>query len=219
MGSNRTDASIDAVDIPHDGPESYRNMWKKVQSIWSYIYDYYYEKYDWFHIGGDDMYVLVENLRLYLESDEIRMAANGGTRLPIGNETTQTPLYLGRRFALDGKLSRIYNSGGPGYTLNKAALKLLVMSGFGEAADRETYAEDVFVGRAFQEKNVSAYDTKDDSGSERYMHFPVSVNELREFVCVTIATSSHLAPPTILARPTCEGDIGNEVQLVQKGLY
>jgi glycoprotein-N-acetylgalactosamine 3-beta-galactosyltransferase len=172
VGSNKTDASVNAVDIPHAGPEIYRNMWQKVRSIWSYVYDYYYEKYDWFHIGGDDMYVLVENLRLYLESDEIKMASNGGETLPVGIQSFQTPLYLGRRFAYDGKMSRIYNSGGPGYTLNKAALKLLVNDGWGAAAERETYAEDLFLAAAFRENGVLAYDTKDDSGAERYMHYP-----------------------------------------------
>ena len=149
-------------------------MWQKVRSLWSYAYDNYYEEYDWFHMGGDDMYVLVENLRLYLESDEIQVAANGGEYLPSGNETTQTPLYLGRRFAFDGKMSRIYNSGGPGYTINKAALKLLVAGGWGNLGERETYAEDVMVAAVFREKGVFPFDTKDESGAERYMHYPVS---------------------------------------------
>ena len=28
-----------------------QNIWQKVRSMWSYVYDNYYEKYDWFHIG------------------------------------------------------------------------------------------------------------------------------------------------------------------------
>jgi glycoprotein-N-acetylgalactosamine 3-beta-galactosyltransferase len=181
VGSNKTDVSLDAVDIPHSGPEIYRNMWQKVRSMWSYVYDNYYDKYDWFHIGGDDMYVLVENLRLYVESDEIQMAANGGTYLPSGEETLQTPLFLGRRLAFDGKMSRIYNTGGPGYTLNKAALKLLVTSGWGSDPDRQTYAEDVFVSRALLDKGVMAYDTKDETGAERYMHYPVSKDSVGSY--------------------------------------
>jgi len=51
VGSNATDPSIGAVNIPHEGPEIYHNIWQKVRSMWSYIYDNYYEKYDWFHIG------------------------------------------------------------------------------------------------------------------------------------------------------------------------
>ena len=88
----------------------------------SYVYDNYYDQYDWFHIGGDDLYILVENLKMYLESDEILTAQNGGVYLPNGDETEQTPLFLGRRFAYQGDMDDIFNSGGSGYTLNKAAL-------------------------------------------------------------------------------------------------
>lgn len=122
VGSNKTDVSLGTVDIPHEGPEEYNNIWQKVRSMWSYIYDNYYDKYDWFHIGGDDMYILVENFRLYLESEEIKVAANGGTYLPNGDETEQTPLFLGRRFTYWGDTADIFNSGGSGYTLNKASL-------------------------------------------------------------------------------------------------
>jgi glycoprotein-N-acetylgalactosamine 3-beta-galactosyltransferase len=97
--------------------------------MWSYIYDNYYEKYDWFHIGGDDLVLILENLRCYVESEEIKTAAKGGVFLPDGTETTQTPLLLGRRFAYMGDLNDIFDSGGSGYTMNKAALKLLVTEG------------------------------------------------------------------------------------------
>lgn len=160
VGSNKTDPSLGTVNIIHEGPEecTFRdqskalfvllvlnyvtqlifrfppltdnNIWQKVRSMWSYIYDNYYEKYDWFHIGGDDLFLLIENLRYYLESEEIKTAANGGVYLPDGTETTQTPLLLGRRFAYMGDLNEIFDSGGSGYTMNKAALKLLVTEGF-----------------------------------------------------------------------------------------
>ncbi len=103
VASNKTDESINAVDIPHQGIEEYDNIWQKVRSIWAYVYDNFYDDYDWFHIGGDDVFLIVENLRLYLESEEIRTAANGGVYLPHGNETRQVPLYLGCRFAVWGK--------------------------------------------------------------------------------------------------------------------
>jgi len=51
VASNKTDIAIGAVNIPHEGPEEYNNIWQKVRSMWSYIYDNYYERYDWFHIG------------------------------------------------------------------------------------------------------------------------------------------------------------------------
>lgn len=103
-------------------------------------------QYDYFHIGGDDLYLIVENLRLYLESDEIQLASNGGRYLPDGTEDTQTPLFLGRRFAENGDRDRMFISGGSGYTMNKAALKTLVVDAFPQCFPHmHTFSEDVMV--------------------------------------------------------------------------
>lgn len=172
VGSNKTDPSVHAVSIPHEGEEEYNNIWQKVRSMWSYIYDHYYEKYDWFHIGGDDLFLIVENLRLYLESEEIKTAANGGIYLPDGTETKQVPLFLGRRFAYQGDMEDIFNSGGSGYTFNKAALKLLVVEGFPKYFPHaHTFSEDTMVARVLAKFGVFPYETKDEFGGERYMPF------------------------------------------------
>lgn len=173
IASDKTDKYLGTVNIAHEGTDTYNNIWQKLRSIWSYIYDHYYDKYDYFHIGGDDLYVIVENLRLYLESDEIRLAANGGYFFPNGNETHQYPLYLGRRFAYNGNMDQIFNSGGSGYTLNKAALKALVIYSFPTCmAYHQTFAEDVMVAQCLRQKlHIYPYDTKDNDGGERYMPF------------------------------------------------
>ena len=46
------------LDILHvGGEESYQNnMWQKARSIWAYISDHYLDDYDWFHLGGDDLF-------------------------------------------------------------------------------------------------------------------------------------------------------------------
>jgi glycoprotein-N-acetylgalactosamine 3-beta-galactosyltransferase len=173
VGSTKTDKELGTVNIPHEGEEEYNNIWQKVRSMWSYIYDNYYEDYDWFHIGGDDLYVLVENLRLYLESEEIQLAANGGQRLPTGKETKQLPLFLGRRFKEQGNEMRIFNSGGSGYTMNKATLKALITDAFPTCMPHlHTFAEDVMVAQCLRNKlEVFPFDTKDENGGERYMPF------------------------------------------------
>ena len=177
VGSTKTDEALGTVNIPHEGPEQYDNIWQKVRSLWSYIYDNYYEEYDWFHIGGDDLYVLVENLRLYLESEEIQLAANGGEFLPtstgagIEKPSEQLPLYLGCRFKQHGDETLLFNTGGSGYTLNKAALKALVMAFPTCLPHLKIAAEDAKVAECFREKwGVFPFDTKDDEGGERYMH-------------------------------------------------
>jgi len=170
--SNFTDASLGIVNLIHEGEETYDNMWIKAKSMWAYAYDNFYDDYDFFHIGGDDVFLIVENLRLFLDSEEIRTAQNGGTFLPLGNETKQTPLYIGERFKRNGRLDDIFNSGGPGYVLNKAALKSLVVHGFVKYQNDSAWsAEDVMVGRTLKELNILPYETRDKSGGERFSHF------------------------------------------------
>ena len=74
----------------------------------------YGRDFDWFFIGGDDLFVIPENLRAYLTSPEMAAASEGGKR----------PIFLGRRFQIPG--GQLFNSGGAGYGLNRAALELLV---------------------------------------------------------------------------------------------
>ncbi len=56
VASTKTDLSLGTVEIKHDGQDVYKEIWQKVQAIWSYIYDHYYDDFDWFHIGGDGRY-------------------------------------------------------------------------------------------------------------------------------------------------------------------
>jgi hypothetical protein len=59
VASNETGPTIHAMNIPHEGPEEYNNLWQKTRSITSYVYDNYSDKYDWFYFGDTDSYVLV----------------------------------------------------------------------------------------------------------------------------------------------------------------
>ena len=172
VASTKTDRSLGTVNILHQGDEAYENIWQKIRSVWSYVYDNYYRHFDWFHIGGDDLYLIVENLRLYVESEAIRSAANGGKE-PLNDWEApfQTPLFLGRRFAEQGNMERIFNSGGAGYTINRAALKLLVRIFPNCYPNYMTFAEDVMVAECFRNQGVLPYDTRDDFGGERYMPF------------------------------------------------
>jgi len=172
VASTKTDKSLGTVNIVHQGQEAYENIWQKVRAIWAYVYDNYYNEYDWFHIGGDDLYLIVENLRLYLESDVIRSAANGGKEpLKDWEEKFQTPLFLGRRFAEQGNMDRIFNSGGSGYTINRAALKTLVHRFPQCSPNYETFAEDVMVAECFRKQGIFPFETRDELGGERYMPF------------------------------------------------
>ena len=167
--SNYTDHATGSIDLTHNGDESYSNMWQKVRSMWAYVYDHYLEEYDYFHIGGDDTYVVVENLRAYINGPEV-IRLEDGYQDAFASKTTPPwipqvmgprPLLLGSPFLFRDKL---IVDGGPGYTLNRAAVELLVEkhlpSFLPDAVDSR---EDVFVASIL---NIS--NTRDSNQSRRY---------------------------------------------------
>ena len=85
--STSTDDSISAIEILHEGDENYQNMWQKSRSIWKYIHAHYIDSFDYFLLGGDDMFYVIENLRDYLMSDEI-----------VKYTAESDGIFLGRRF-------------------------------------------------------------------------------------------------------------------------
>jgi len=118
-GSTMTDETIGTVDIAHQGPEAYENMWQKVRSIWSYIHDNYVDDFDYFWIGGDDLVLIVENLRNYLATVHQPDGVDG-------------PIYLGHQ--IPSFRETYFAGGGPGYVMNSAALKRIVTEGFPKCA-------------------------------------------------------------------------------------
>lgn len=85
--STVTDNNIPSVNILHEGDEHYDNMWQKSRSIWKYIHKHYLDSFDYFLLGGDDMFYIVDNLKNYLMSDEIVKYAE-----------ESNGIFLGRRF-------------------------------------------------------------------------------------------------------------------------
>lgn len=144
-------------------------MWQKSKSIWEFIYNKFLNNYDYFLIGGDDMIYFIENLRAYLNSEEIKnyQKVNNGT-------------YLGNRFYPSGfnnmsgkSYPFIFNSGGAGYILDRKALKILGK----DISDGKCYpnlvtsAEDVQISRCLEKFNILPYDTRDELKEERFHPF------------------------------------------------
>ncbi|CAB9508613.1 acetylgalactosamine 3-beta-galactosyltransferase 1 [Seminavis robusta] len=173
VASNVTDPALGTVHIPHGGTldDPHMRGWLRVRSTWSFIYDNYYDQYDWFYFSNDMVFLLVENLRLYLASLEIIAATryNQTTNNDNDNTQQQIPLFMGRRFALGGNLNDIFNAAGPGYVVNKAALKVFVVQAESYVPQQHTSKEDLMMARTFAHFGVFPYDTQDDTGGERFM--------------------------------------------------
>ena len=188
--SNETIPSLGIANLLHEGKEEYNNMWQKSRSIWAYIYDHYLDDYDYFHLGGDDMYVLVENLRLFLEqvqNDQLIVddPTIGVENLSEGDNLRnlnrkQQPLFLGQWVgqplnnpSTEDPLANNHTymvSGGPGYTLNAVAVKRLVEDALPKCHVNDKVAyEDKLISKCFRQLGIVGHDTRDaTSGEQRY---------------------------------------------------
>ena len=154
--SNLTDHTLSTIHVEPmraNWTENYHEMWLKAQLMWKLVGSTMLDEYDYFVIGGDDLYVVVENLREYLAQPEIR--ALGG---PDGRE----PVYLGR--VLNQNLYIRFNTGGAGYVMNAAAVAALYrhMDHAECMPTISTSMEDVMVGQCLRYAGVfPVLDTSD----------------------------------------------------------
>jgi hypothetical protein len=160
--STKTDRAIGAVDLPHQGPEEYGNMWQKTRSMVAFMYDYYLEDYDYFLLCGDDTFIILENLRNYL----LLLESESGGR-------DAQPLYIGMPYDVWGIF---YNLGGSSYILNRSALRRLVEEGLPYYfKNTVTLAEDAVVGSIMQALHIHIVDTADAADRQRFFNDPLHV--------------------------------------------
>ena len=148
--STETIPELGFVHLHHTGPESYGNMYQKVRSIWAYVRKHYSQDYDYFHLGGDDMYVIVENMRQFLAG------------LPIDR-----PLHLGQWVR---QQNHPYVAGGGGYTLNRQALMELVDRSLPKChVDTIAPYEDKLISQCLRDIGIYPHDARHfDTGQQRY---------------------------------------------------
>jgi hypothetical protein len=162
---------LEVLHLKHDGPESWGNMWQKSRSIWLHAFEKHINDFDFFFISGDDTYVIVENLKNYLASDELRKANKDGKGL-----------YLGRRFLHRKPHNITFNSGGSGYVLSRKALSVLYKSlteDHCHEKDKDS-REDYLVAVCLKREGIFPYNTQEPSGAELFHpfkpEFPMSYN-------------------------------------------
>lgn len=147
--STETHPSRGIVNLIHAGPEAYGNMWQKVRSIWGYVHQHYLDDFDFFHLCGDDTYVIVPNLRRFLQN----------------HTSTSSPLHFGQWIPHG---DTVYTGGGPGYTLNRAALALFVEQAQACHASTVASYEDRLLSMCLQQLGVYPADTRDHNSMQLY---------------------------------------------------
>ena len=133
-------------------------MWQKSRAMWLWAAENEMKEHDFFFISGDDALLLVGNLHHYLES----LAGSSSF-------DSDTPRYIGRPFNLNGNEAERFVSGA-GYLLSRGALQLFSQHANDAKCHPQstTSAEDVMIGECLRSIGVSATDTQDAQGRDRF---------------------------------------------------
>jgi len=151
--STSQDSDLPAVKLQTE--EGYDFLWGKTRQAFEYVYKNHLSEADWFLKADDDTYVILENLRFLLNSHK-----------------TTDPIFFGHKFKVIVKQG--YFSGGSGYVLSKEALTRFVKIGLENGTlcrPDDRGAEDAELGKCMESLGVTAGDSRDTHGENRFMPF------------------------------------------------
>ncbi|KAH8410017.1 hypothetical protein KR009_004219 [Drosophila setifemur] len=152
--STKANKQLGAVEL--NVKEGSSNLWGKTRASMEYVYKHNFRKYDWFLKVDEYTYVVMENLRSFLNF-----------------YSSKAPVYFGSNF-LRSEAELGYMSGGAGYVFSKEALHRFMKFGFGNGSicsNRSYGYEDLELGRCMQAVGVVGGDTRDEHGLSRFIPF------------------------------------------------
>ena len=171
------------VHIPHPMANSkngryegkYMGMWQKVRSMHAYIYENnFVEDYDYFYFCGDDTYLIVDNLKEFLSSEDVQTyqhQQNGG-HFYSGYWIYQKHQRWPNGF--------FYMGGGSGYVMSRETLIGFAQKVLPECKHSRTKGssnEDVKTAYCLRRVlNVTGYDSRDSTGAHRFHQLMISVH-------------------------------------------
>ncbi|CAL1546930.1 unnamed protein product [Lymnaea stagnalis] len=149
--SSENNAEFPTVGL--DVPEGRDHLTAKTMKGFRHVYEKHFDDADWFMKADDDTYVIVENLRYFLSS-----------------QNTSDPIYFGHHFKTIVKQG--YYSGGGGYVLSKEALRRLSERGNDSNVCRQDGgAEDAELGHCMEKLGVKTANSTDALGRSRFHCF------------------------------------------------
>ena len=152
--SSQTNSSFPAIGL--NVLEGRTHLTAKTMHAFAYIYRHHLNDADWFIKTDDDTYVILENLRYFLSS-----------------QNSSRPVSFGQHFVYKDYQ---YHSGGAGYVISKEALIR-----YGEKGNNSNLcspdggSEDLVFGECMKNLGVQIGNTTDSLGRSRFHCFEVSM--------------------------------------------
>eukprot|EP00051_Salpingoeca_urceolata_P035409 m.509190 g.509190 ORF g.509190 m.509190 type:complete len:523 (-) comp91699_c0_seq1:15-1583(-) len=155
--SSQHHQGLDTVKLRLFEKESRDMLWRKAQLAWMYMYSHFLDSADWFIRLDDDSYVMVDNLREFLQGYNASEAH-----------------WLGRPMFADNVW---FYSGGAGNIMSREALRVLGAAGKTDPdvfASWDTFADDLEISDTLAKLGVHVENTTDNQGRQRF--FPLGIN-------------------------------------------
>ncbi|KAI0226122.1 Glycoprotein-N-acetylgalactosamine 3-beta-galactosyltransferase 1 [Lamellibrachia satsuma] len=151
FASDHKDDEFPTIDINVTAGKYHLTM--KAMKAFDYVYKHHYDDADWFIRTDDDTYVILENLRYFLSS-----------------QNSSQPVYFGHLYMYHMKQG--YNAGGAGYVLSREALRRLATREKGMCPE-DHGGEDIEMGRCLEMLGVATGSSLDANGHNRFHPSPV----------------------------------------------
>lgn len=149
--SSKEDKSFPAIAA--NTSEGRNHLTAKSVYAWNYIYKNHFDDADWFMKADDNTYVIVENLRYFLST-----------------QNTNEPIFFGHHFNYRNKNG--FFSGGSGYVLSKAALRSYSTTpSITQHCRKDGQAEDAAMGECMEKLGVKVGESVDSKGRSRFHCF------------------------------------------------
>ena len=149
--SSQEDIALGAVNL--NVSEGRENLWGKTKRAFQYCHRHHHHQFDWFVKADDDTFMVIENLRHFLQ-----------------DYSPDDPVHFGHNFKMfDG-----YFSGGAGYVLSREAVRRFTEVGLRSSAlchDGDDGEEDVKMGECMRNLNVTHGDSRDEKARKRFFPF------------------------------------------------
>ena len=184
ISSDKENPKIGSIKV--DVRATWDNLWPKLIGTVHHIWEHYSNDYDWFLKADTDSYIIMENLKEFLASEQqIRDFTNESL---VYGRRIMNPLHLGNlindqfwfgnpqnerigELLMEqyGKNSQlIYNHGGAGYVMNRKFLSDFVEALNSTESVHGKIPEDMAISFLMKSKGIFPQRTRDKKGRERF---------------------------------------------------